>query len=98
CRGATEGNSISERRCARGNFQFRRQYRESPGGIACGKVSVLPAVTRQDSRRSGALREKKEGDQLNGFRRSAAKDVVDVSAARANRGNLPAAVSVHSRR
>ena len=47
------------------------------------KFPYFLPLLEQDQRRSRALRKKEEGDQLDGFRRSAAKDAIDVPAARA---------------
>src|SRR5207248_1048616 len=86
----SQGNPVSERRCARGNLQLCREHGDAAGGVARGKVSVFPAVARQNPRRSGSIRKEEEGDKLGGFRRPAAKDVGDVSAARGDRGKRSA--------
>jgi DNA helicase-2/ATP-dependent DNA helicase PcrA len=78
-------------------FSFCCQHGEAPGGIARREISLFPAATRQNQDVQERYGKKKKGHELMDFRRSAAKDDVHVSAARALADLLSAAVSIHSR-
>src|SRR4029077_6074322 len=91
----SERDPVSERRRPRGNFQFRDQHRDADGAVARREISLFSAAAREDQRRSGALREKEEGNELNGLRRSPPENAHDVTAARKHLGILSPAVSIH---